>query len=234
MNRKPLLFELSGLWYAYAGGGQHALALEHLELHEGECVAFTGGNGSGKTTLLKLLNYLLPSQDDRRHCGGSLLFRGEPYSRHKARGYSIYMLQQPYMLPGTVAQNVAVGTGSLFRHNPILKKKIEEALCYVGLADKAERLARALSGGEAQRLALARVIAANRDVLLLDEPTASVDRVSAERIEEILRTLKGRTTILFSTHSHRFAERLADRIIELSNGTLMSDRRNSSAHERTS
>lgn len=221
MNRELLLFEIDALQYRYGSAPKPALALGRLELREASCVAFVGPNGSGKTTLLKLLNHLLDGQDDPKRCKGRIQFRGQPFTRAKARRHTVYLHQHPYMLAGTVLQNLEI-CARLGFDRQVLFAMLER----IGLAEKKDLPARSLSGGEAQRLALARALVSEREILLLDEPTASTDAASALRIQNLLEELKAQKTILFSTHHRRFAEQLADRIIELVDGTICNDWRN--------
>ncbi|MDH7484053.1 MAG: ATP-binding cassette domain-containing protein, partial [Spirochaetales bacterium] len=107
MNGPSALFEISHLWYTYTAGTRRILDIPSLTLHEGECIALLGPNGSGKTSLLKLLNHLLPWQDDPSYCGGELYFRHRPYTRDVARRVSVYLHQHPWILRGTVAENIA-------------------------------------------------------------------------------------------------------------------------------
>lgn len=226
MNKDRVLFEIDALEYCYGGTKKPALALGRMELQEADCVAFLGPNGSGKTTLLKLLNYLLDAQDDPKRCKGRMRFRGQPFSRAMARHHTIYLHQHPYMLAGTVLHNLEVFARPGFDRHMLLAM-----LERVGLAEKADFPARSLSGGEAQRLALARALISDREILLLDEPTASADAASAIRIRNLLIALKAQKTILFSTHHRRFAEQLADRIIELADGKIRHDWRNDLADQ---
>jgi len=228
------LFELSEVEYAYAWGSSPVLTVDGLTLREGECVAFVGPNGSGKTTLLKLLNHLLEGQDDPKLFRGLVKFRGTPYSRMLARRHTVYLHQHPYMLPGTVLQNLEACASSNLDIQAVSREVLKEMLRSVALADKSDSLAKSLSGGEAQRLALVRAIASGRDILLLDEPTASADSASAARIRDLLRALRAQRTIFFSTHQRRLAEDLAERIIELRSGTILHDRRNDSVHQPSS
>jgi len=232
-ERGPL-FELSDVAYTYAWGSSPVLTVDDLMLREGECVAFVGPNGSGKTTLLKLLNHLLEGQDDPKLFRGLVRFRGTPYNRMLARRHTVYLHQHPYMLPGTVLQNMEACAGSSLDAQAVSREALKKMLGSVALADKSDSLAKSLSGGEAQRLALVRAIASDREILLLDEPTASADSASAARIRDLLRALRTQRTIFFSTHHRRLAEDLAERIIELRGGTILHDRRNDSVHEPSS
>ncbi|MCX8013431.1 MAG: ATP-binding cassette domain-containing protein, partial [Rectinema sp.] len=135
----------------------------------------------------------------------------------------------PYMLPGTVLRNLEVCAPPAAERRALIS-----LLEQVGLAEKKDHQARTLSGGEAQRLALARAIVTGREILILDEPTAHTDAASAIRIWDLLRALKTKKTILFSTHHRKIAETLGDRIVEIADGTIRHDWRNDCAYQSPS
>ncbi len=191
-----------------------AFQAQGLELASGECLALLGPNGSGKTTLLKALNGLiLPA-------AGSLRFKGEDAaSSRELRRRSVYLHQSPYLLAGTVAYNARFGAYCRGMTRARADSVAREALRLLGLEGFERRSGRALSGGEAQRVALARAFASGADILLLDEPTASADAVSAALILEALKLrVEAGTTVIFSTHDHGLAKRLASRILILEAG----------------
>jgi len=230
MNGKAL-YSCENLTFSYGLGQAPALSIPALAIEEGQCVALLGANGSGKTTLLKLLNGLLPEGGRTGGCAGSLLFRGEALVRggerfipRSLRRETVYMHQQPYVLSGGVARNMTFACGSRGLSGRAAAETAREALRLVGLEGLAGRRRRGLSGGEAQRLALARVIASGAGVLLLDEPTASVDAASRDRIAETLSMLarKG-VTIIFSTHEPEVLGGIAGRIISFERGAIVGD-----------
>lgn len=230
MNGKAL-YSCEDLSFAYGPGQPPALSIPSLRIEEGQCVALLGPNGSGKTTLLKLFNGLLPESGRGCACGGTLLFRGESLVRggerfipRSLRRDTIYMHQQPYVLSGGVARNMAFACGARGLSGRAAAETAREALRLVGLEALAGRRRRGLSGGEAQRLALARVIASGAGILLLDEPTAGVDAASRDRIAETLSMLarKG-ATIVFSTHEPEILGGVAGRIISFERGAIVGD-----------
>jgi energy-coupling factor transporter ATP-binding protein EcfA2 len=230
MNGKPL-YSCENLTFSYGSGQAPALSIPSLAIEEGQCVALLGPNGSGKTTLLKLLNGLLPERGGAGVCGGALLFRGEALIRggerfmpRSLRRDSIYMHQQPYVLSGGVARNMAFACGARGLSGRAASETAREALRLVGLESLAGRRRRGLSGGEAQRLALARVIASGAGVFLLDEPTAGVDAASRDRIAETLSMLAGKgAAIVFSTHEPEILGGIAGRIIRFERGEIVGD-----------
>ena len=194
-------------------GSQPALRLAHLSVSAGSILGLTGPNGCGKSTLLKILAFLLPPSR------GRLLFRGhEIADPAPARREVTLLLQEPYLLHRTVFDNVAFGL-KLRRDNAGREARVAEALAMVGL--DTERFARRrwfeLSGGEAQRVALASRLVLRPAALLLDEPTASLDAKSTARIHEA--ALKARqawgTTLVIVSHDHAWLAGVADEILDL-------------------
>ncbi|MCE1197208.1 energy-coupling factor ABC transporter ATP-binding protein [bacterium] len=225
------LFSCEDLTFSYGPGQPRALSIPGLAIEEGQCVALLGPNGSGKTTLLKLFNGLLPEDGRPGACSGALRFRGdavigggEGRLPPPLRRDTIYMHQHPYVLSGGVARNMAFACGARGLSGRAASETAREALRLVGLEGLAGRRRRGLSGGEAQRLALARVIASGAEVLLLDEPTAGVDAASRDRIAETLSMLarKG-VTILFSTHEPEILGGIAGRVISFERGAIVGD-----------
>jgi energy-coupling factor transporter ATP-binding protein EcfA2 len=232
MNGRSL-YAMKGLSFSYVAGQAAALSIPGLEIGEGDCLALAGPNGSGKTTFLKLLDDLLPGSGDSAAFSGELLFRGEPVRRgefcfhpRSLRKEAIYMHQHPYVLSGTVSHNLRFACRARGITGDAAEEASARALALVGMESFATRGQKGLSGGEAQRLALARVIVSGAKILLLDEPTASTDAASSERILEALAKLaESGTTIIFSTHEQSVIERIARRTLEFDRGAIVSDTR---------
>ena len=196
-----------------AFGTVQALQPLDLCLHRGERLALVGANGSGKTTLLRLLHGLVPHQGRR--------------TLHDiaARTPVMAMLfQRPFLLNLSVRFNLHVG---LWLHGVLRAeraRRCDEALRRVGLQDQAARPARELSGGQQQRLALARAWALRPDLLLLDEPTASLDPSAKREIEALIEDIATEgVTVVMSTHNLGQAKRLATRVAYLEAGRLVVD-----------
>ena len=136
-----------------------------------------------------------------------------------------FVAQQPALRSGTVAENVALG--AVVRDEPIDHDRVTTLLARVGLEGYADRTVEDLSGGEAQRVAVARALYLDPEVLLLDEPTAHLDDASEARIESLLEELfrERGLTCLIVTHDTSQANRLGDRIIEIEAGRLVADRK---------
>ncbi|MFT5934026.1 MAG: tungstate transport system ATP-binding protein [Hydrogenophaga sp.] len=218
-------------------GQVHALRGVDLSIRVGERVALVGSNGCGKSTLLRALHGLVPL------CAGTLQQPGSP---------RIAMLfQRPHLLRLSVLNNIALGLwlqGVPWRHTA---GKARAALQRVGMADLAQRNAKALSGGQLQRVALARAWAMQPSVWLLDEPTASLDPQAKHEVEALIADFcsegsgtrphgaqphesttadpdrrlvpPGPTTLVFTSHNLGQVKRLASRVIYLERGRLLVD-----------
>jgi putative ABC transport system ATP-binding protein len=175
--------------------------------------AVLGPSGAGKSTLLRLLNRLADPD------AGSVHFRGDDVRELpvlELRRRVALVPQLPAPLPGTVAQNVGYGPGLVGR-----AADVGRALSLAGLDDSiAEREAGALSVGEQQRVMLARALALEPEVMLLDEPTAALDVEARDGVERTIASLAGRpeASMILVTHDRGQAKRLADRTIELADG----------------
>lgn len=170
-----------------------------------------GPNGAGKSLLLRLLHGLIrPSE-------GEISWSGRPPGPQITLGQSM-VFQRPVLLRRTVAGNLDFILRARGRPDPARR---DRALQEVGLIEKAKAPARALSGGEQQRLALARALLTDPDVLFLDEPTANLDPTATALIEKIVRlTAEAGTKVIFVTHDPGQARRLADDVVFLDRGKL--------------
>lgn len=209
LNDAPV-FSLEAISFPF--GKQVAVSCDALEIHAGECVAFTGTNGSGKTTLLKLMNGLLGPFE------GTLLFCGAPLSRARdLRRRSVFLHQQPVLFTGTVRDNLAFALKLRGMAADTVAARVLATARDLGIEALLKRSARGLSTGETQRVALGRALALGADVLLLDEPTAAMDAASQTALREILFGLKTEgKTLVVSTHDERLVTKLADRRVVFS------------------
>ncbi len=182
-------------------------------------MAVIGLPGSGKTTLLRCLNRLHDRIEGARHSGAILLDGQEIYNPavhvSDLRRRIALVAQQPNVFPMTVLDNVAYGPRlSGVRSDALVRETCERCLRSVALWDEVkDRLddsALELSGGQQQRLCLARALSTEPEVLLLDEPTATLDEASAARIEDLIFELKAERTILIATDNLRQAARVSD------------------------
>ena len=188
----------------------HALSDCTLQIRAGEQVALIGSNGSGKSTLLRLLHGLIKP---------SVGVMSSSASTRQAM-----LFQRPYMLRASVQNNIAL---SLWLRGTDWKQARRDALvalARVGLADLAGRNAKALSGGQQQRVALARAWACKPAVVLLDEPTSSLDPSAKREVERLMQEFAGSgMTLIFSSHNLGQVKRLASRVIYLEQGRVVAD-----------
>lgn len=183
------------------------LAGVSFDLQPEGCTMVMGPNGAGKSLLLKLLHGLMAPTS------GTIDWSGQGAQDITARQALVF--QKPVLLRRSVAANVDF----VLKVRGKDRARRDTLLDHVGLGHKADQPARLLSGGEAQRLALARALAADPEVLFLDEPTASLDPASVLAIEEIVREASARgVRIVFVTHDMGQARRMADDILFLSGG----------------
>ncbi len=202
--------------------GKSILEEVSLTLEKGEALALIGPTGTGKTTTIRLLD-LLEKPDS-----GKIIFDGVDVSadRHKrldARRRMAYVQQKPTAFSMNVFDNVACGLKWRGFAKDTIRKRVEESLELVGMADYARRDAKTLSGGETQRVAIARALVTEPEVLFLDEPTANLDPHSTLKIEEVIATIISRkeTAIAMATHNMIQGQRLAGRIGVMLNGRLL-------------
>jgi len=213
MNKN--IYTVRDLCFTY--NNSTVLSIKSLDFIQGKIQVLLGPNGSGKTTLLKLLNRLLPLQS------GEITFDGKRIDKDSSfRSKTVYVHQNPMLLSGTVFDNIAYGLKLRGYSRQEIEAQVAKTLSVVGLEGFAHRKSTALSGGEIQRVAVARAMAFNPAVLLLDEPTSSVDRENVGRIESLLLRIKKTygCTIIISTHNLPFAYRICDRLIHLEEGKV--------------
>lgn len=197
----------------------HALRGVNLDVQKGEIISIVGPNGAGKTTLLRALGGLLtPTSGEVRYHGDEVTDENRETLRQKAT----VVFQKPVHFGTSVFKNIAYGLRIRGMEESEIAERVQESLAFVGLEGLSTRIARNLSGGEQRRVALARALALNPEILLLDEPTADVDIDSARAVEEILRKANRErgTTIIVSTHNMFQAEMIAHRTAIIQGGRI--------------
>jgi putative ABC transport system ATP-binding protein len=189
-----------------------------IQVSAGEILAVVGPSGAGKSSFLRLLNRL------DEPTSGTVLLRSRNYrtfTPQELRRRIGMVMQTAYLFPGTVSANIAFGPRQ--RGEILAPPLIAALLERVGLAGFADRHVSNLSGGEAQRVALARTLANEPEVLLLDEPTSALDEASVRGIEELILDVvrERRMTCVIVTHNRPQAMRLAERAMVMKAGRLV-------------
>lgn len=211
-------YQLSSIEVLY--GGELGVAVDELTVDAGRLHLLTGPNGSGKSTLLNVMAFLTkPAQGQIVFDGVAVKWEAQECARLRKRVTLLH--QHPYLFAGSVAANVAFGPAARGVGKDDMQRIVRESLAMVGLPGFESRNARKLSGGESRRVALARALACNSEVLLLDEPIAHVDRASAKLLEALIASLAARgMTIVMSSHDERLGKRLGGKVIHLEDGKI--------------
>lgn len=201
--------------------GKVVLEIPHLELLEGEVLAIIGPNGAGKSTLLHVLALLLPAAAGEMWFAGHRVTRGDDLVKLRRRMAVVF--QEPLLLDSSVKGNVASGLRLRGTPRREAEERAQHWMKRFGLEGLADRPARQLSGGEAQRVSLARAFALQPELLLLDEPFSALDAPTRASIfEDFERVLRESSiTTLFVTHDRTEAMRLGTRIAVMMEGSVV-------------
>ncbi len=194
------------------------MALDSISLNAegGQIVVLIGSNGAGKTTLLRIIAGL--EKPDK----GTIYFNDKVVTESLLRQATTLVFQRTAMFSGTVYDNLAYGLRIRGQPETEIKQKISDALMVVGLKDFEKRRAKKSSGGEQQRISLARALLLNPKILLLDEPTANLDPNSARIIEGTINSRRNDDTIIMlATHNLGQAKRLADIVVHMHEGRVI-------------
>jgi phosphate transport system ATP-binding protein len=229
-TRERMLLE--SVWLAY--GERWVVRDVSLPVRQGEVLALIGASGSGKTTLLRSLNRLTEITAGAARSGRITLDESEIHDLevNELRRRVSMVFQQPNPFPMSIFDNVAYALAERpskgrrrRRRTPELERAVEEALRRAGLWDEvAEDLSRSamrLSGGQQQRLCIARALAAEPEVLLLDEPCSALDPISTATIEDLIVGLRESVAIVIVTHNLQQAFRVADHVAFMHMGELV-------------
>lgn len=203
--------------------GTVAVAGIDLEIKKGEFFVLIGPSGSGKTTALKMINQLIPQTEGAIYIGGKEV---KDYDIFQLRWNIGYVLQQIALFPHmTVEENIAVVPEMKKWSKDEMKQRARELLEMVGMDPSvyASRKPRELSGGQQQRIGVIRALAADPDILLMDEPFSALDPISREKLQDDMLRLKRdlQKTTVFVTHDRREALKLADRICLMREGRVV-------------
>ena len=217
----PIL-EVQDLHYAY-NDEKHALNGVSLQIREGEKIAVLGANGAGKSTFFLSINGVL-----RPH-RGEIFYRGELITKKKLNYLRknvgiVFQDADNQIIASTVVGEVSFGPMNLKLPREEVLRRVDKALSYMNITEFRDRPPHYLSGGEKKRVSIADIIAMESEVIVFDEPTAALDPLNAQMLEEVLAKMgaEGRT-ILLSTHDVDFAWRWAERIIVFHQGKVIAD-----------
>jgi tungstate transport system ATP-binding protein len=218
MSDNTPLYALSQVQHGY--GREFQLSIPDFAIEKGTSIGLVGPNGCGKSTLLRILSFL------EKPNKGSILFEGTRVDNNYSslRNEVTLVMQEPYLLKRSVFENVAYGL-RVRRDKKNLKKRVYEALDWVGLEPGrfAGRHWYELSGGEAQRVSVASRLIIRPRVLLLDEPTASVDTNSASLIQKAVLDIRNRfeTTIIIASHDKTWLNSITRTIVRIQGGRIV-------------
>ena len=216
MEQDKIVIEHLNLWY----GSFQALKDINLRLPANEITAFIGPSGCGKSTLLKSLNRMNDLVEGCRIEGTGTLDGEDIFSRkmdvNLLRKRVGMVFQKPNPFPMSIYDNVAYGPRthgirSRVKLDEIVEKSLRGAAIWDEVKDRLKKSALGMSGGQQQRLCIARALAVEPEVLLMDEPTSALDPISTSRIEELAMELKKDYTIVMVTHNMQQAARISDK-----------------------
>ena len=210
-------FEIRDLNLHY--GDFHALKGIDMDIEEKEITAFIGPSGCGKSTLLKSLNRMNDLVEGCRIDGKILLDGQDIYGNidvNHLRKRVGMVFQKPNPFPMSIYDNIAFGPRthgikSKIKLDEIVERSLRGAAIWDETKDRLKKSALGMSGGQQQRLCIARALAVEPEVLLLDEPTSALDPISTSKIEDLVLTLKNNYTIIIVTHNMQQAARIADK-----------------------
>jgi phosphate transport system ATP-binding protein len=201
-------------------GSFRAVTDVSLSIYQNQITAFIGPSGCGKTTVLRTLNRmndLIPTarvEGDVHYRGASLYARGVSPTAVRRRIGMVF--QKPNPFPKSIYENVAYGPRingikGRSRLDEIVERSLRQAALWDEVRDRLNKSGLSLSGGQAQRLCIARTLAVEPDVVLMDEPCSALDPIATARIEDLMHEIKSRYTIVIVTHNMQQATRVSDR-----------------------
>ena len=213
-----LIFDVKNvsIWYS----AFKAVTDVSLPIYEHEITAFIGSSGSGKTTVLRSFNRMNDLVPGARLEGG-IYYRGESLYGKEVSPIAVrrrigMVFQKPNPFPKSIYDNVAYGPRINGEHNKrkldeIVEHSLRQAALWDEVKNRLGKSGLSLSGGQAQRLCIARTIAVEPDVVLMDEPASALDPIATGAIEDLMRDIKSRYTIVIVTHNMQQATRVSDR-----------------------
>ena len=203
--------------------GNEAVKDINFSINEGEFIVFIGTSGSGKTTALKMINRLEDATSGKIEIKGKNIFE---YNIHKMRWNMGYVLQQVALFPHlTVEENISIVPELKGWKKEEIKVRTEELLEMIGLESEKylKRMPSELSGGEAQRIGIARALAGDPEIILMDEPFSALDPITRKSLQKDIKELQQKInkTIVFVTHDIEEAFYLGDRIFIIKDGEIL-------------
>lgn len=195
-------------------GNKTILNIQKLSMDSGKIIGLSGANGAGKTTLLRIIAGL-----DRQY-EGTIAYNGQSVLSRELCGQITYLSQKPYRMDASVKENIAYPLILRNCHAKTVEQKVMGLMEELGIQGLAHQQAKSLSGGEAQKMALARALVFEPQLLLLDEPTASIDAQTIAQIEALLkkRNQQHHTTMIMISHSREQLENISDILFEMEGG----------------
>ena len=223
-SKETTMIELENVSMTYPGGNE-ALKNVNINIEKGEFVFIVGSSGSGKTTLFKLL---LKEMDPT---AGNITVAGYDYGKMRKKDVPklrrrIGVVFQNFRLlkDRTIYENVAFAQRVIQTPGRYIRRRVPAMLTLVGLADKYKSYPKELSGGEQQRVAMARALVNNPDIILADEPTGNLDPKNSIDIMNLLEDINKRgTTVVVVTHNKDIVNEMKKRVITLKKGVIISD-----------
>ena len=219
--KEPIL-SVRDLHYVY-GNGQVALNGVSVDINEGEKIAVIGSNGAGKSTFFLNMNGVLTPESGKISYRGTVINKKNLKELRKSIGI-VFQDADNQIIASTVRAEVGFGPMNLKLPKEEVIKRVDEALTYMNILDFKDRPPHYLSGGEKKKVTIADIIAMKSEIIIFDEPTASLDPLNAQMLEEVLFKLgtEGKT-MLISTHDVDFAYRWAERAIVFCEGKIIAD-----------
>ncbi|MBP2109924.1 cell division transport system ATP-binding protein [Paenibacillus silagei] len=218
------MIEMQDVWKTYANG-THALQGISVKIDRNEFVYIVGPSGAGKSTFMKLIYREETPTKGQISVGGFNIGKLKPRKIPYVRRNIGVVFQDFRLLPKMTAyENVAFAMDVIEAPKKIIKKRVNEVLDLVGLRSKAGREPSQLSGGEQQRIAIARAIVNNPSVIIADEPTGNLDPETSWGIMQLLDEINFRgTTIVMATHNRDIVNKMRKRVLAIENGTIVRD-----------
>ena len=219
---QEVILQVKDLQYAYSDE-KMALKGVDLDIRQGERIAVMGSNGAGKSTFFLNINGVLQSEH------GDIFYRGQKMTKKTMNDLRknvgiVFQDADSQIIASTVQSEVSFGPMNLKLSRNDVRDRVDEALSYMNLTDFRHRPPHYLSGGEKKRVSIADIIAMHPEIIIFDEPTAALDPVNADMLEEVLEKMaqEGKT-IMISTHDVDFAYRWAERVVVFCDGKIIAD-----------